>query len=75
MVESLHPVDKVLREIRECRGKDLDPTMRMVFWPAVFGWTLLGVWITTLKIRFEQLKEKQIDNVNSKKAISAYFLL
>jgi heme exporter protein C len=40
-------------------GKDLDPTMRMVFWPAVIGWTLLGVWISTLKIRFELLKEKR----------------
>jgi heme exporter protein C len=34
----------------------------MVFWPAVIGWTLLGVWITTLKIRLEQFKEKQTVN-------------
>jgi heme exporter protein C len=36
--------------------------MRLVFWPAVIGWTLLGVWITTLQIRAEQLKEKQLAN-------------
>lgn len=30
---------------------DLDNRLRMVFYPAVIGWTLLGVWITTLIIR------------------------
>lgn len=39
---------------------DISPTMRMVFYPAVIGWTLLGVWITTLKIRLNLLKEKKI---------------
>jgi heme exporter protein C len=38
--------------------KDIDSNMRMVFYPAVIGWTLLGVWITTLKIRLNLLKEK-----------------
>jgi heme exporter protein C len=37
---------------------DIDARMRMVFYPAVIGWTLLGVWITTLKIRICFLKEK-----------------
>jgi len=37
---------------------DIDARMRMVFYPAVIGWTLLGVWITTLKIRISFLKEK-----------------
>ncbi len=35
---------------------DLDNTMRMVFWPAVIGWTLLGVWIMTLRIRIMKIK-------------------
>lgn len=30
---------------------DLDRDMRMVFYPAVLGWILLGVWLSTLKIR------------------------
>jgi heme exporter protein C len=38
--------------------KDLAPQMRLVFYPAIIGWTLLGVWITTLKIRMRILKEK-----------------
>ncbi len=39
---------------------DMDATMRMVFYPAVIGWTLLGVWIATLKIRVALLAEKNI---------------
>lgn len=38
-------------------GEDLDNTMRMVFYPAIIGWTLLGVWMAQLKLRSEQLKE------------------
>lgn len=34
---------------------DLDNTMRLVFYPAVIGWTLLGVWIMTLKVRLNKL--------------------
>lgn len=59
MVESLHPGGQGVEGNPGMGGKDLDPVMRMVFWPAVIGWTLLGVWITTLKIRLEQFKEKQ----------------
>lgn len=40
--------------------KDLDSSMRMVFYPAIIGWTLLGVWIATLKIRLQLLKDKNI---------------
>jgi heme exporter protein C len=45
---------------------DMDSTMRMVFYPAVIGWTLLGVWIATLKIRVALIAEKNIlDNHKS----------
>lgn len=39
---------------------DLDSHMRMVFYPAVIGWILLGVWMMTLKIRIEKLKRKTL---------------
>jgi heme exporter protein C len=39
---------------------DIDSSMRIVFYPAVIGWTLLGVWITSLKIRLYLLKEKKM---------------
>jgi heme exporter protein C len=38
----------------------LDATMRMVFYPAVIGWTLLGVWIATLRVRIDIIKNKNI---------------
>jgi heme exporter protein C len=37
---------------------DLDSGMRLVFYPAVIGWTLLGVWITEVACRFAFVKEK-----------------
>jgi heme exporter protein C len=37
---------------------DLDSNMRMVFYPAVIAWILLGIWISTLVIRFENIKLK-----------------
>jgi heme exporter protein C len=39
---------------------DISASMRAVFYPAVIGWTLLGVWITTIKIRLNILKEKKL---------------
>ena len=39
---------------------DISPQMRLVFYPAIIGWTLLGVWIATLKIRLKILKEKTL---------------
>jgi heme exporter protein C len=38
---------------------DIDARMRLVFYPAVLGWTLLGVWIATLRIRLGILQEKK----------------
>ena len=42
--------------------RDVDSRMRLVFYPAILGWTLLGVWITTLKIRLNLIKEKHLLN-------------
>lgn len=41
---------------------DMDASLRMVFWPAVIGWSLISVWITTLRIRYTLLKEKNLIN-------------
>lgn len=35
---------------------DLDSAMRMVFYPAVLGWIILGVWITQLSVRLKLLR-------------------
>ncbi len=42
-------------------GEDLDNTMRLVFYPAIIGWTLLGVWMAQLSFRFEQLRERMLE--------------
>ncbi len=39
---------------------DMDNKMSMVFYPAVIGWTLLGVWIVSLKVRMNLFKEKKL---------------
>ncbi len=38
--------------------KDASMNMRLVFYPAIIGWTLVGVWIATLKIRIRNIHEK-----------------
>jgi heme exporter protein C len=39
-------------------GEDLDNTMRMVFYPAIIGWTLLAYWMGNLLHRAQTLKNK-----------------
>jgi heme exporter protein C len=38
---------------------DLDSRLRMVFYPAVIGWTLIGFWLADLHIRTKQLALKK----------------
>ena len=62
MVESLHPGGKGVEGNPGLNGADLDPTMRLVFWPAVIGWTLIGTWISTLNIRLHLIRDKNLLN-------------
>jgi heme exporter protein C len=39
---------------------DIDNNMRIVFYPAIIGWTLIGVWIATLKIRMKIINEQRL---------------
>jgi heme exporter protein C len=56
MVESLHPGGMGNPALDT---RDIDSRMRAIFYPAaVPGWTLLGVWITTLRIRLTVLSER-----------------
>lgn len=40
---------------------DLDNRMRLVFYPAVIGWTLLGFWMASLRTRILTLQQKEHD--------------
>ncbi|MEX2595839.1 MAG: cytochrome c biogenesis protein CcsA [Salibacteraceae bacterium] len=55
MTDSLHPGNGGNPAFS---GYDLDSTMRMVFYPAIIGWILLGLWITEINVRIDLLKEK-----------------
>jgi heme exporter protein C len=37
---------------------DLDSRMRLVFYPAVIGWFIIGLWIASLRIRIKRIEEK-----------------
>jgi heme exporter protein C len=39
---------------------DLDKNMRIVFYPAVLGWILIGIWISRLSARVEAVAYKQM---------------
>ncbi len=42
---------------------DLDSRLRMVFYPAVIGWSIMGFWISDLMIRYKKLEDKQINAI------------
>jgi len=39
-------------------GYDLNNGMKMVFYPAIIGWTLLGVWLMNLRVRLSEIEEE-----------------
>jgi heme exporter protein C len=43
---------------------DLDNTMRMVFYPAVIGWTLISAWIASLLYRSSRVEEYLWDKMD-----------
>ena len=57
VLDSLHPGKEGNPALN---FNDIDSQMRLVFYPAVIGWTLLGVWIATLKIRLTLVQEKKL---------------
>ncbi len=53
LTESLHPGNGGNPGFN---SYDLDSNLRKVFYVAIIGWTLLGVWVATLKIRLRKLE-------------------
>ena len=37
---------------------DLDNNIRKVFYPAIIGWMLLGLWVASIRIRIKTIEEK-----------------
>ena len=62
MTDSLHPGNGGNPAFG---SEDLDNTMRMVFYPAVIGWTLMGLWMAQLAFRAERLQMRFFDEMES----------
>lgn len=43
-------------------SQDLDNTMRMVFYPAIIGWALFGVWVASLVYRANRIKDQLLES-------------
>ncbi len=54
MTDSLHPGNGGNPGFN---SYDLDNRLRLVFYPAVLGWILLGTWISALRYRIRNLEE------------------
>jgi heme exporter protein C len=42
---------------------DLDSKLRMVFYPAVIAWTLMGTWISSVRVRLRRAERKIEDRL------------
>lgn len=58
MTDSLHPGSGGNSTFGDL---DMDNTMRMVFYPAVLGWILLGIWIMTLRYRIRLIENNRVN--------------
>jgi len=52
--ESIHPAGG--NNANTVLPMHLPPSMRLVFYPAMLGWVLLGVWIYKLRVRLKRIK-------------------
>jgi heme exporter protein C len=60
LTDSLHPGNGG----NPAFGKyDMDSNMRMVFYPAILAWILIGVWIASLRIRIKLLNNYLQENI------------
>jgi heme exporter protein C len=60
LTDSLHPGNGG----NPAFGKyDMDSNMRMVFYPAILAWILIGVWIASLRIRIKLLNNHLQENI------------
>ncbi len=43
-------------------GEDLDNTLRMIFYPSIIGWTLIGLWMANLLYRTDLLQYRLLED-------------
>jgi len=59
MTDSLHPGDGGNPGFN---SYDLDKNLRQVFYPAIIGWSLLGVWLMNIGYRMKKLQANKNQN-------------
>jgi heme exporter protein C len=42
---------------------DLDSKLRLVFYPAIIAWTLMGTWMATVRVRLRRIERKVEDRL------------
>lgn len=55
MTDSLHPGNGGNPALG---GEDLDNRLRMVFYPAIILWSIIGFWLSSLNIRIKNISER-----------------
>jgi heme exporter protein C len=43
-------------------GYDLNNNMKLVFYPAILGWSLIGTWLLTLRVRLRKIERHLNEN-------------
>ncbi len=61
MTDSLHPGNGGNPGFN---AYDLDNNLRKVFYPAVLGWSILGFWLASLRVRIRNIKEELIHHID-----------
>lgn len=61
LTESLHPGGQGSEGNPGLNPDDTTSAMKTVMIPAFIGWTLLGIWIATLRIRVRAVMEKRLE--------------
>ena len=62
MTESLHPGGQGAEGNPGLNPNDAAANVTLFLWLGVAGWTLIGVWITTLRVRLQFITEKKLNN-------------
>lgn len=64
LTESLHPGGMGSQGNPGLNPNDTSEGLKIVMYPAFIGWTLLSVWIATLRVRYKLLAEKKAAKQN-----------
>lgn len=65
LTESLHPGGMGSEGNPGLNPNDTSESLKWVMYPAFIGWTLLSIWIATLRVRYQLLEENKHQKINN----------